>query len=71
MCTTTTEIIQNNKETKNSRSCREILSRIFAYHRSTENPSQGINSVVIKHNAVSIYYSDKKKKHTVKTPTDG
>ena len=62
MCTNSTKDIQNNKEAKNTRGSREIFSRLscfYRFHRTTDTKTYDKNRR-------KIFYSGKKKRHTVK-----
>ncbi len=63
MCTDSTKDIQNNKEAENSRSSREIFSRLYGFLKyGTEKQIPR----PIDKNRRKIFYSGKKKRHTVK-----
>ncbi len=62
MCTNSTENIPNNKEATNARGSREIFSRLSCFHifyRTT-------NTKTVDKNRRKMYYSGKKKRHTIK-----
>ena len=63
MHTNSTEIIQNNKEATNTWGDREILSGFLAFIDSTEQQISRPKDDKRK----KVFYSGKKKRHTVKT----
>ena len=63
MCTNSSKDIQQNKEAKNNRRSRAIFSRLpcfHRFHRTAQIPRPADK------NKRKIFYSGKKKRHTVK-----